>query len=131
MTQSATRAAPAIATLAMGLAALLLPACSVRPTYQVRVENTSSRTIVAQIRRDRTLDSDEILAQARIRPNQEATLGPATADPFDRVDLLVARPEDLQSLPMETRLSRGNWQAAVTDAPISTWHQFSVQLTKE
>lgn len=127
----ASRLLAPLAMLVLLSAAATLPACSIRPSYQVRVENNSSRTIVAQIRRDRTLDDDEILAQARIRPDEEATLGPASADPLDRVDLLVARPEDLQSLPQENRLSRGNWRAQINDAPISTWHRFEVQLTKE
>ena len=39
--------------LILAAAALLtLPACSLRPTYEVRVENTSSSTVVAHLVRD-------------------------------------------------------------------------------
>lgn len=109
----------------------LLPACSLRPSFEVRVENLSSSTVVAQLVRDRTLDGDEILAQARIRPDAAATLGPASADPLDPVHLRLARPEDLQSLPDNHKLSRGRWIATVTDAPITTWHRFAVSIEKD
>lgn len=119
------------AAIALLAAAVLLPACSLRPTYQVRVINDSSNTLVAVIRRDRTLADDETLAQARVRPNAEVVLGPVEADPLDPVDLLISRPEDLQTLPQEHRLSRGNWTATVNDAPIETWHRFTVQISKD
>jgi len=117
--------------LASALAAsALLPACSVRPMYQVRITNGSSGTLVAQISRDVSFEDDEVLAHARVRPNQQATLGPVSADPFQHVELLVSRPGDLQTMPEKMRLSRGSWIATVSDAPISTWSRFSVQLTK-
>ncbi|MCA9304486.1 MAG: hypothetical protein KC996_10220 [Phycisphaerales bacterium] len=115
--------------LLAGLA--VLPACSLRPTYQVRVVNDSNATVVAVVRRDRTLAEDETLAQARIKPGRTEVLGPVTADPLDPVDLLVARPEDLQSLPDAHRLSRGSWTATITDAPITTWHRFDVELKRD
>lgn len=115
--------------LLAGLA--LLPACSIRPTFEVRVENLSSSTVVAQLVRDRTLDDDEILGVARIRPDAAATLGPASADPLDPVYLRVARPEDLQSLPDNHRIGRGRWVATITDAPITTWHRFAVSIEKD
>ena len=117
----------AVATLAV---LLTLPACSVRPMYQVRIENDSSMTLVAQISRDVSFEDDEVLAQTRVRPNQSALLGPVSADPLQHVELLVSRPGDLQTLPEKFRLSRGSWIATVSDAPISTWSRFSVQLIK-
>lgn len=115
---------------ALFAAALALPACSVRPMYQVRVENDSSLTLVAQITRDVSFEDDEVLAQTRVRPNQSAVLGPVSSDPLQHVELLVSRPGDLQTLPEKFRLSRGSWIATVSDAPISTWSRFSVQLIK-
>lgn len=110
--------------------ALCLGACSVRPQYMVRVENSSSATLIAQIIRDVSFEDDEVLAQSRVRPNTEVTLGPVQADPFQKVELLVSRPGDLQTLPEKFNLSRGSWVAAVADAPISTWSRFRVDLSK-
>ncbi|GEM_PF-1365280 len=112
------------------LAAGLLTACSVRPQYMVRVENNSSVTVIAQISRDVSFEDDEVLAQQRVRPNADVTLGPVASDPLQRVELLVSRPGDLHTLPEKFGLSRGSWVARVTDAPVSTWTPFRVQLSK-
>lgn len=109
----------------------LLGGCSVRPTYQVRVQNDSSSTVAALLRRDRPMQDDETLAQARIGPGEEATLGPVEADPLDPVELLIARPEDMQTSPRTHRLSRGQWHAVVGDASMDSWHSVSVQVNRD
>lgn len=121
---------PTTIAAALLASAPMLTACSVRPQYMVRVENNSSGTVVAQIVRDVSFEDDEVLAQERVRPNAVATLGPVAADPLQKVELLVSRPGDLQTLPETFKLSRGSWVAGVADAPISTWSRFRVQLTK-
>ena len=112
-------------------AAGLLGGCSVRPTYLVRVQNDSSSTVAAVLRRDRPMQDDETLAQARIGPGEEATLGPVEADPLDPVELVIARPEDMQTSPRTHRLSRGQWQALVGDASMDSWHSVSVQVSRD
>ncbi|MFK7883948.1 MAG: hypothetical protein AB8F26_07185 [Phycisphaerales bacterium] len=114
----------------LALVAFSLVGCSVRPMYQIRIDNSSSGTVIAQLARDVSFDDDQVLGQVRVRAGDEATLGPVSADPLQRVELLVSRPGDLQSLPEKLRVSRGSWTATVTDAPISTWSRFRVQLTK-
>lgn len=128
MTHPPIRIRPVVLALA---AAGLLTGCSVRPTYQVRVQNDSSSTVSAVLRRDRPMQDDETLAQARIGPGEEATLGPVDADPLDPVELLIARPEDMQTSPRTHRLARGQWQALVGDASMDSWHSVSVQVTRD
>ena len=111
--------------------AVTLTGCSLRPSYQVRVINDSTSTVIAQLRRDRAMDSDEIMDRARVRPGAEAALGPAVADPLDPVDLLVSRPDDIQSIPLRHRLRRGSYTATIHDAPVSTWHRFTVTVEKD
>lgn len=115
------------------LAALLLAplgACSIKPTYEVRVVNESGVTVVATIANTRNIARSETMARAVVRPNAEATLGPVEGVPLDPVELQVSRPEDMHTLPDRTKLGRGVWTATITDASGDSWNPFGVRVEK-
>ncbi len=122
-----TRAAFAAALL---LAACVLPACSVRPSYGVRVVNGSGVPIAASIVNTRSITRPETLAHARVAPGDEAVLGPVQAQPMERVELQIDRPGDMGTIPVRQRLSRGNWAATVTGGSDS-WDALSVAVEKD
>ena len=119
-----------IAAACLGLALPVLGACSVSPEYLVRVENDSGVTVVASIVNNRSITRPETLAQARLGPNAHAVLGPVSAPPLDPVELRVALPSDMGTLPARHKLSRGRWDAAVTDAGPDAWQPFGLVVDR-
>ncbi|MCC5822957.1 MAG: hypothetical protein LAT64_04465 [Phycisphaerales bacterium] len=124
-----TRAA--IAAAGLGLVLPIMGGCSVSPNYQVRVVNDSPVTVVASIVNNRSITQPETLAQARIRPNDEAVLGPVKAPPLDPVELRISQPSDMGTLPSRHRLTRGNWAALIAGSGADAWQPFSVQVERD
>lgn len=105
--------------------------CSVTPTYQVRVINESNMTIDAAVMNTSNMVRPVTLAQARLGPNSEATLGPVDAPPLDPVQLQIGRPDDLGVASSRNRLRRGNWTATVRGSRADTWEPVAVTLVRD
>lgn len=120
-----------IAAVLPVMVALCIGGCSIRPVYQVRVINKSGVTVAASLIRDVAMDDDQSLAQATILPGQQATLGPAPADPLDPVELVVTRPQDARTFNTGRRLRRGNWTATVHDSGMDSWNPLTVAVTRD
>lgn len=117
----------------LGSVPLLLTqfACSVTPTYRVRVVNDSNTTLTASIVNTNSITRPETLAEARVSPKDEVVLGPVKAPPLEQVELRIGQPGDMGTLPVRNRLGRGNWKATVLTTHRDAWEPYSVSVEKE
>lgn len=119
-----------LCSVATALLLAPLGACSMSPTYEVRVVNESSVTVVATIANTRNIARNETLAQATVRAKREVTLGPVVGVPLDPIELQISLPEDMQLLSERTRLTRGVWTATISDTSGDSWSRYAVRVVK-
>lgn len=105
--------------------------CGLTPTYSVRVDNQSARTVLARIERRPSMNNMVMLDSARVRSESDVQLGPVEAPPLERVYIVIQSSENLHSVPESHKISRGNWVVTITDGSVSTWGAYEISVRKE
>lgn len=109
----------------------LLTGCSAVPSYSVRVENLSSKAVLAQLERRPSMNQSIVMDSARVDGESEKVLGPMEAPPLERVYIVIKSPDNVHSLPESHKIRRGNWVVTISDGSISSWGLYEISVRKE
>lgn len=110
--------------------AATLTACSISPTYTVRVENESNRPLRATLERRPTINEIISMDSAKVGPNESRILGPSTARPLERVYLVIGDRTDLHALPESVELRRGEWVVTIDAGSMTSWGTYELSVRK-
>lgn len=110
---------------------LLLGGCGLTPSYSVRVDNQSSKSVQARIERRPSMNNMIVLDSARVRSESVRELGPVEAPPLERVYIVIQSTDNLHSLPESHKIRRGHWVVTITDGSVSSWGAYEVSVSKE
>jgi len=113
------------------MAVIVLPACSVNPTYTVRVINDSRTSLSARIEHHPKFADAIILESILIKAGQEQTLGPVESPPMERVVLLIGGSNSSITDPEQFVIKRGSYTARVSRSTSTSWSPFDVSLLKD
>ena len=105
--------------------------CGLTPTYTVRVDNQSAKSVLARIERRPSMNNMVMLDSARVSSESEVQLGPVDAPPLERVYIVIQSPNNLHSIPESHKISRGNWVVTITDGSVSSWGVYEISVRKE
>lgn len=105
--------------------------CGLTPTYTVRVENESSKAVLARLERRPSMNNMIVLDSARVNGESSKVLGPAQAPPLERVYIVIQSPDNIHSLPESHKISRGNWVVTISDGSINSWGVYDISVRKE
>ena len=108
-----------------------LGGCGLTPTYTVRVENESSKAVLARLERRPSMNNMIVLDSARVDGESSKVLGPATAPPLERVYIVIQSPDNIHSLPESHKISRGSWVVTISDGSINSWGVYDISVSKE
>lgn len=118
------------AALAMVLVLPLMGACSLNPTYTVRVNNDSNRTLRATLERRPTINEVIAMDSARVKPGSYAVLGPSEGRPLERVYIVIGDRTDLHALPESVELRRGSWEVTIGAGSMTDWGTYQLEVQK-
>jgi len=110
--------------------ACILPACSIVPTYTVRVENETNRPVRATLERRPTINQVIELDSARVGAESSAVLGPADAPPLERVYVVIGDRTDIHALPESVELNRGQWIVTLRAGSVTAWGTYHLDVRK-
>jgi len=123
--------------LQISLVALLIYAsttaigCSAIPVYTVRVDNQSSKAVMARLERRPSMNNMIVLDSARVKGESSAVLGPSEAPPLERVYIVIQSPDNIHSLPESHKISRGSWVVTISNGSINSWGVYDISVRKE
>lgn len=112
--------------LALGGLVLAMGACT--SAYTVEVVNRTPRTVEARLVEGRGSFGGRVLASARVPADGVAVLGPSEATVGEPVQLIVARPQDMDALPRGVRVRPGHRTAVVEAGDAEAWGGLSVKV---
>jgi len=115
----------------MLLGGLLLTGCGLTPSYTVRVENESSKAVLARIERRPSMNNMIVLDSGRVNAGGSRVFGPVEAPPLERVYIVIQSPENLHSLPESHKITRGNWMVSVSRGSMESWGAYEISVSKE
>lgn len=110
--------------------ASLLTGCSINPTYTVRIDNETNRTLRATLERRPTINEVISMDSARVKPGTSRVLGPSKARPLERVYIVIGDRTDLHAMPESLELRRGQWVVTIDAASMTSWGTYQLQLKK-
>ena len=120
-----------LALIATGLIGTsLLTGCSINPTYTVRIDNETNRTLRATLERRPTINEVISMDSARVKPGTSRVLGPSKARPLERVYIVIGDRTDLHAMPESLELRRGQWVVTIDAASMTSWGTYQLQLKK-
>lgn len=114
----------------LGSLTLALGACSINPTYTVRIDNETNRTLRATLERRPTINEVISMDSARVKPGTSRVLGPSKARPLERVYIVIGDRTDLHAMPESLELRRGQWVVTIDAASMTSWGTYQLQLKK-
>jgi len=120
-----------IAVLSSLIALITLSGCTVLPVYTVRVDNQSSKAIMARLERRPTMNNMVEMASAHVSKESSKVLGPLEAPPLERVYIVIQSPSDLHALPDSHKIKRGNWVVTISDGSSTSWGAYEISVRKE
>lgn len=118
-----------IASIAL-LGSLALTGCSISPTYTVRIDNDTSRTLRATLERRPTINEVIAMDSGKVGPNESRVLGPSTARPLERVYIVIGDRTDLHALPESIELRRGEWIVTIDAGSMTSWGTYELDVRK-
>lgn len=113
------------------IALITLSGCTVLPTYTVRVDNQSSKAIMARLERRPTMNNMVEMASAHVSKKSSKVLGPMEAPPLERVYIVIQSPSDLHALPDSHKIKRGNWVVTISDGSSTSWGAYEISVRRE
>lgn len=113
------------------LIGLTITGCGLTPTYTVRVENESSKAVLARLERRPSMNNMIVLDSARVDGESSTVLGPSEAPPLERVYIVIQSPNNIHSLPESHKISRGSWVVTISDGSINSWGVYDISVRKE
>jgi hypothetical protein len=121
---------PAAIALFLSLC-MLLTGCGLTPSYTVRVENESSKAVLARIERRPSMNNMIVLDSGRVNAGGSRVFGPVEAPPLERVYIVIQSPENLHSLPESHKITRGSWVVTVSRGSMESWGAYEISVSKE
>lgn len=113
------------------LAVLLgIGGCGLNPTYTVRIDNETNKTLRASLERRPTLNEVIGMDSASVRANSSRVLGPSEARPFERVYVVIGDRTDLHAIPESLEISRGEWIVTIGSGSITSWGTYELKIRK-
>ena len=109
----------------------ILTGCSAMPVYSVRVENLSSKAVLAQLERRPSMTDSMVMASARVEGDTVVQLGPHEAPPLERVYIVIKSTDNGHSMPESYKIRRGNWVVTISDGSIDSWGAYEISVRKE
>ncbi|MBL4699517.1 MAG: hypothetical protein JKX70_11865 [Phycisphaerales bacterium] len=110
---------------------LILTGCGLSPVYTVRVENQSSKTVLARLERRPSMNNMIVMESARLKSESEIVLGPHEARPLERVYIVIQGVDSVHDLPESNKLQRGDWVVTISDGSISSWGAYEITVRRE
>ena len=114
----------------MGVSFIVLTGCSITPTYTVRIDNETNRTIRATLERRPTINDVIPMDSARVKPGSFEVLGPSEARPLERVYIVIGDRTDLHAMPESVELRRGEWVVTIGAGSMTSWGTYELQVEK-
>lgn len=108
-----------------------LTGCGITPTYTVRVENESSKAVLARIERRPSMNNMIVLESTRVNADSSVVLGPVEAPILERVYIVIQSPDNLHSLPESHKLMRGSYVVTITNGSIDSWGLYDISVKRE
>lgn len=105
--------------------------CSAMPIYSVRVDNQSSKAVMARLERRPSMNNMIVMDSAKVKGESSRVLGPMQAPPLERVYIVIQSPDNIHSLPESHKIRRGNWVVTISDGSISSWGAYEISVKKE
>lgn len=109
---------------------VFLPACALNPTYTVRIDNETNRTLRATLERRPTINEVIGMDSARVKPGSFVVLGPSEARPLERVYIVIGDRTDLHAVPESVELRRGEWVVTIGAASMTSWGTYELHVEK-
>ena len=125
---------PAQSTLILALVLalmLVLTGCGLAPSYTVRVENLSSKAVLARLERRPSMNNMIVMESVRVKSESEVVLGPHEARPLERVYIVIQGTSNVHDLPESHKLMRGSYVVTVSDGSIGSWGAYEVSVKRE
>ncbi|HCT45455.1 MAG TPA: hypothetical protein DF699_09600 [Phycisphaerales bacterium] len=113
-----------------GILLVFLPACALNPTYTVRIDNETNRTLRASLERRPTINEVISMDSARIKPGSFKVLGPSEARPLERVYIVIGDRTDLHAVPESVELRRGEWVVTIGAGSMTSWGTYELHVEK-
>lgn len=114
----------------MTLCALILSGCGLNPSYTVRVDNETDRTLRVSLERRPTINDVIAMDSGRVKPHSSRLLGPSKAQPLERVYVVVGDRTDLHAMPESIELRRGEWIVTIGAGSITSWGTYELKVRK-
>ena len=108
----------------------LLSGCAINPTYTVRVDNETDRTLRVSLERRPTINDVIAMDSGRVKPRSSRVLGPSQAQPLERVYVVVGDRTDLHAMPESIELRRGEWIVTIGAGSITSWGTYELNVRK-
>ena len=108
-----------------------LVGCTAMPMYSVRVDNQSSKAVMARLERRPSMNNMIVMDSAKVKGKSSQDLGPMHAPPLERVYIVIQSPDNIHSLPESHKIRRGNWVVTISDGSISSWGAYEISVKKE
>ena len=125
-----TRTLSRCSIVGLVLLSTMLTGCSLSPTYTVRIDNDTSRTLRATLERRPTINEVIAMDSARVKPGTSRVLGPSKARPLERVYIVIGDRTDLHAMPESLELRRGEWVVTIDASSMTSWGTYQLQLKK-
>jgi hypothetical protein len=109
---------------------VLLGGCSINPTYTVRVDNETNRTLRASLERRPTINEIITLESGKVGPGESRVFGPAEGRPLERVYVVIGDRTDLHAIPESVELRRGEWIVTIDASSITSWGTYQLEIRK-
>lgn len=110
---------------------LVFTGCGINPTYTVRVDNQSSKTVLARLERRPSMSNVHVMESVRVKGEAEVVLGPHEARPLERVFIVIQGTSNIHDLPESHKLFRGSYVVTVSDGSIGSWGAYEVSVKRE
>lgn len=114
-----------LCTLVIGLGG-----CAINPSYTVRVDNETDRTLRVSLERRPTINDVIAMDSGRVKPHSSRVLGPSKAQPLERVYVVVGDRTDLHAMPESIELRRGEWIVTIGAGSITSWGTYELKVRK-
>lgn len=124
------RVATTLGALTLASAMGTLGGCALNPTYTVRVDNETNRTLRVSLERRPTINDVTVADSGRVKPDSWVVLGPIEAQVLERVYVVVGDRTDLHAMPESVELSRGSWIVTIDAASITSWGTYELDVRK-
>ncbi len=110
---------------------LTLVGCGINPSYTVRVDNQSSKSVLARLERRPSMNNMIVMESVRVKGDSEAVLGPHEARPLERVYIVIQGTSNVHDLPESHKLMRGSYVVTVTSGSAESWDPYEVSVKRE